>query len=213
MTFIDVLFDALKQARAREGTLTEARWKEVGNEFYATFHKKQNRAAAIESGAEEIYSLFPKKVGKDEALKAITKALKKNPKEYLLDKTNQFRLAVESWPSSYRYFTDGGDRCPHPTTWFNQGRFADDPKEWRRAGSRSAPNRPETQVARDLTPEEKVEQIAFREKYRAMPEPEKGSFEHSLWLEARKNDIIASVAERIGSVPKLIEHEQRLRKA
>lgn len=97
---------------------------------------KQRRKAEAVPEAEQVYALYPKKVGRDEALRAITKQLKSHPLAYLLDKTNQFAEAVNSWPVSYRYFQDGGDRCPHPASWFNQGRFADDPKEWRRSGAR-----------------------------------------------------------------------------
>jgi len=98
---------------------------------------KARKRADVSTDAEQIYALYPKHVGRDDALRAITAALKKNSLEYLLDKTNQFRECVESWPTSYRYFQDGGDRCPHPATWFNSGRYADAPSEWRRHGSKS----------------------------------------------------------------------------
>lgn len=97
--------------------------------------KKERKKKAILPEAEQIYELYPKKVGRDDALRAITKALGTNAFSYLADKTNQFKEAVENWPSSYRYFQDGGDRCPHPASWFNAGRFADSPAEWKRRGA------------------------------------------------------------------------------
>jgi hypothetical protein len=100
---------------------------------------KERKRAEVLPDAEQIYALYPKKVGKEEALRAISKALKTNSLEYLLGKTNQFKECVESWPMSYRYFQDGGDRCPHPASWFNAGRYSDDPREWKRHGARSAP--------------------------------------------------------------------------
>ena len=102
---------------------------------------RERKRGAILPEAEQVYELFPKKVGREDALRAITNALKKHDLAYLLDKTNQFRECVESWPSSYRYFQDGGDRCPHPASFYNAGRYADDPREWKRHGARtSAPN-------------------------------------------------------------------------
>lgn len=90
---------------------------------------------APHADAEQVYALYPRKVGREDALIAISGALKKQELAYLLDKTNQFAQAVNSWPSSYRYFQDGGDRCPNPGTWYRQGRYADDPKTWRRGGA------------------------------------------------------------------------------
>lgn len=100
--------------------------------------KPPRKKAPVSSEAEQVYELYPKKVGREDALRAITKALKKNTVEYLMDKTNQFKECVASWPSSYRYFQDGGDRCPHPASWYNAGRYADDPREWKRHGARTA---------------------------------------------------------------------------
>lgn len=107
---------------------------------------KARKKAGIHPDAERVYLLFPKKVGKEAALAAITKALKKHPTEYVLDKTNQFARCVADWPMSYRYFNDGADRCPHPSTWFNEGRYEDDPSEWRRHGARSAAPAPKVDL-------------------------------------------------------------------
>lgn len=101
--------------------------------------RKARVKAGIHPDAEKVYSLYPKKAGKEDALKAITSALKKHPLEYLLDKTAQFSACVANWPSSYRYFADGGDRVWNPKNFFEKGHFEDDPKEWKRHGSRSAP--------------------------------------------------------------------------
>ncbi len=99
--------------------------------------KAPRAATSITAGAEQVYQLYPLKVGKDAALRAISVQLKKHELPYLLDKTNQFAQAVASWPSSYRYFTDGGDRCPHPSTWFSQGRYSDDTSTWKRHGAKN----------------------------------------------------------------------------
>lgn len=70
--------------------------------------------------ATDIYNAYPLKVGKPNALKAITKAMEKHSPQSLLSLTQQY--------SSAR----GADLefVPHPATWFNQERFADDPTTW-----------------------------------------------------------------------------------
>jgi len=119
---------------------------------------KQRKKSGVLPEAEQVYALFPKKVGKDDALKSISAALKKHPLAFILDKTNQFAEAVNSWPTSYRYGKDGRDFCPHPATWFNDGRYQDDAKEWKRFGARNpAPNQhvspPEPEGWREAFPD------------------------------------------------------------
>jgi hypothetical protein len=108
---------------------------------------KPKKAPQIHEKAELIYQAYPRHIAKDDALKAITTALKKHEFEYLLDKTTQFGEAVKSWPSSYRYMKDGRDTCPYPASWFNAGRFMDEPHEWRRHGARTgAPHQKVTSI-------------------------------------------------------------------
>ena len=104
----------------------------------AAQERKEKRKTTISADAARIYELYPRKVGREDALVKISLALRKHEIGYLMDKTNQFALAVASWPSSYRYYQDGGDRCPNPATWFHQGRYEDDPKTWHRSGARTA---------------------------------------------------------------------------
>ncbi len=70
----------------------------------------------------DVYNAYPLKVGKPKALKSILKAAKKHSFDILLEKTIAFAKAR------------GGDLdfCPHPSTWFNQERYNDDPKTWTR---------------------------------------------------------------------------------
>jgi phage replication O-like protein O len=71
--------------------------------------------------AEEIYKLYPRRVGKPVAIKAIAKAIKTHTLEHVKTRTMEF---AQAW--------EGGDLtfCPHPATWFNQDRFNDAPEEW-----------------------------------------------------------------------------------
>lgn len=79
--------------------------------------------------ADEIYSVYPRKQGKKDALKAINAALKACPKQHLLDRTKAFALAVQAWSPADRQF------IPHPATWFNRGSYDDDPAQWVRKAS------------------------------------------------------------------------------
>lgn len=95
------------------------------------------------SWPERIYAAYPRHVGKKDALKAIERAMKCvrqadagqvekiAASEYIFERTKAFAEAVKQWPPQDRQF------IPHPATWFNQGRYADDPKEWER-GNQSA---------------------------------------------------------------------------
>lgn len=74
----------------------------------------------------ELYQSYPRKVGKEAALKAIAKAIKKVPSDQLLKATRDYAAATARWPEDAKQF------IPHPATWFNQGRYEDDPKEWER---------------------------------------------------------------------------------
>lgn len=81
---------------------------------------------------EDIYNAYPRKIGKPTAMRAIEKALRKAriaPAE-LLKRTQTFAVAVAKWTREARYTREGADTVPHPSTWFNQHRFNDDPAEW-----------------------------------------------------------------------------------
>ena len=91
--------------------------------------------------AEEIYFIYPKKVGKPKAKAEIRKALRTNLPEYLKDRTAAFAK------------TQNGDLkyCPHPSTWFSQARFNDDPSTWT---TNTRPEKP----AHELTNKEILQQ-------------------------------------------------------
>ena len=78
--------------------------------------------------AEEIYAVYPKRVGKPTALRAIRRALAKHHFDFLLGRTRLFAQTCNS-PTEY---------IPFPSTWFSQERFNDDPSTWRRTGGVNA---------------------------------------------------------------------------
>ena len=77
---------------------------------------------------EKIYSLYPKKVGKEAALKSIAKALKKIDAAKLIEIVAQY---AESQKGADMQF------IPNPATWFNQGRWQDDRATWKQKPSAS----------------------------------------------------------------------------
>jgi hypothetical protein len=121
----------LKAARAKSGTLDWAEVARIIDACNASAPASGGQAVA-KATAEAIYSLYPRKVGKVAALKAIGRAAErlagKEPSAlaYLLERTQLYSTAVALWPKDERQF------CPHPATWFNQGRYDDDPNEWKR---------------------------------------------------------------------------------
>ena len=78
---------------------------------------------------EEIYGEYPRKVCKPDALKAIRGALGKATFEALLVRTRLYSEALR------RHSLAKG--APNPSTWFNQGRWDDDPEEWVRMAART----------------------------------------------------------------------------
>ena len=78
--------------------------------------------------AEQIYQAYPLHVGHFAAVKAISRVLKEFPEwmDRLLPTTRAFAEAVSGWPADERQF------IPHPATFFNKGRFEDDPSTWER---------------------------------------------------------------------------------
>lgn len=88
--------------------------------------------SALSSVSEEsIYQAYPRKQGKKEALKAITKALASLAGEavprdgaWLLERVQAYASAVAKWPPG------DAEYVPHPSTWFNRGSYDDDPAAW-----------------------------------------------------------------------------------
>lgn len=78
---------------------------------------------------EKIYRAYPRRVGKEAAVKAIRKALTTVPFEDLLEAVQAYSAARMGEDPQF---------TPYPSTWFNQGRWADDRSTWKaRAGHRS----------------------------------------------------------------------------
>jgi DNA-binding transcriptional ArsR family regulator len=84
------------------------------------------------STEEELYAAYPRKVGRPVALRAIRRALAKYPFDFLVERTRLYAQTCNS-PAEF---------IPHPSTWFNQERFNDDPVTWRRTVGASGKPQP-----------------------------------------------------------------------
>jgi len=74
---------------------------------------------------ENFWSLYPKKIGKQAAVKK-WKTLKRSGQ---LPPLQQILEAVENQKTWEQWQKDGGQFIPHPETWLNQGRWEDKPTE------------------------------------------------------------------------------------
>lgn len=79
---------------------------------------------------ETIYQAYPLKVKKQDAIKRIGEAVvaihkrgESDPSQWLYGRVCLFAESL----------VGKGDYCPHPTSWFYQGRYDDDEAEWNRA--------------------------------------------------------------------------------
>lgn len=88
--------------------------------------KKVKRSPSVDSlELQDIYSAYPRKVAPADALKAIAKAIAKGKTPaHLLERTKAYAAATALWAEDELRF------IPHPATWFNGGRYDDDPKTW-----------------------------------------------------------------------------------
>lgn len=80
---------------------------------------------------EQIYFAFPRHIAKHAALRAIAKAVKELAKTMGEEMARSTLLrATEMYALSPQGRRPDRQFIPHPATWFNQGRYLDDPYEW-----------------------------------------------------------------------------------
>ena len=99
-------------------------WKEKVAEWHERWHdarKPRKQPKVVSAEAEAIFALFPYKVGKQAALRAIMKVLEKMPGDVLAERVRVYASFVNRWPA------DALPYRPHPSTWLNEGRYDDDP--------------------------------------------------------------------------------------
>lgn len=81
---------------------------------------ESNARTARSDGFERFWAIYPKKVGKQAALKAWNK---QNPGESLVE---AMLSAIETQKKSAQWVKDGGQFIPNPATWLNQERWNDE---------------------------------------------------------------------------------------
>lgn len=106
----------------------------------------------LKSQVEEIYQAYPRKVAKDDADKAIRKALRDVPFETLL-------ATVTAYAKTR---TPGDAYTPYPASWFNGGHHLDDPKEWNATATAQKPNPRNVGIA--MTPGAEQRRIEYQAK-------------------------------------------------
>ena len=110
---------------------------------------------------EEIYSHYPRKVAPREAQKQIAIAVKAHGRDRVLAATIAYVKAVCTWPAKYRY-KENRDTVPYPASWYKDGRYLDDPKEWYPAG----------QYTREDDPGASAPDQTSRQEREILPEPD-----------------------------------------
>jgi hypothetical protein len=83
--------------------------------------REKTTVADIEN--EAIYTAYPRRVAKQDALRAIAKARKIRDAAFLLAKTRQYAGSLSVRTSEVKHI-------PHPATWFNRGSYDDEPQAW-----------------------------------------------------------------------------------
>lgn len=111
-TIADIEMDRLS------GVPLETCYEELLKIAYRLSNKKEKREYVPSKDAEELYAMYPRKVGKPAALKAIDAALKKTSKAELIKAIGNYMQEVEILGIEAQYI-------PHPATWFNQERWND----------------------------------------------------------------------------------------
>jgi len=106
--------------------------------------KAPKGACVYPSGFEAFWALYPKKLGKDKALKAWVSAGKRVKADRGLDTLGAMDVLNEAAAEFAKSEMGRGDYCPHPATWLNGGRWNDDRAEWNRVRDASGkPSKPE----------------------------------------------------------------------
>jgi len=125
----------------RQGGLTRATQREEERKKKKKRKRKEkertpdrtpSRTPTSVAEIESIYQLYPRKMAKNAALKAIESALKTVSVEDLAEAVKSFATCVEGCDSQF---------VPYPASWFNAGRWTDDREEWARIG-RDNPRQP-----------------------------------------------------------------------
>lgn len=137
LTLIDTSLDAAGVLAGLDRLLADFDGSDA-EKLVAGLRRRADSLEPIEPGcrAEVIYSLYPRKVGRQAALKAIEKAFRVVEADELQAAVEEYAAAVAMWDEERR--GRNNEFIPHCSTWMNGGRWADDRSQWGEAGSGNA---------------------------------------------------------------------------
>ena len=92
-----------------------------------TYSETETHSVSDLETVEEIYNAYPKRVGKANAIKSISKALEKVDAKKLLEVVKIYAKSRENQDMQY---------TKHPATWFNQQCWEDDQSTWFKGGAK-----------------------------------------------------------------------------
>lgn len=101
--------------------------------------KEKPLARFTSSDCEEIYELYPRKVGRKKALESIAAAISRICAGEIKGQTTTRATAIAGLKERVRTFAESpagkrGTYTPHPTTWFNRSSYLDEVSEWSAPG-------------------------------------------------------------------------------
>lgn len=129
------------RSRYEIGTKTEPNQNEKEGRLYVDVKELGSGVVSKTSNTdlEAIYKCYPRKVGKGDAFKAISKAFQRlvsgeDPVDGLLRSYEDVLAFLAAKVTQFGLSAAGqaGEYTPHPATWFNQKRYLDDVSEWQR---------------------------------------------------------------------------------
>lgn len=92
---------------------------------------KERKKAEVLPESEQVFNAYPRRSGGEAALRAISKAIRNDGFEAVLDGTLEFAAAVARWPQGRRVSQSGQSLIPMPSTFYDNRRYAlDDRKTW-----------------------------------------------------------------------------------
>ena len=106
-----------KNRKMLESNTTPTQLQQNANVEIETRDRDRDRDKLL-SDFDAFWSAYPKKVGKQAAIKSYEKALKLTDADTILK-------AIERQKKSEQWTRDNGRYIPNPTTWLNQGRWDD----------------------------------------------------------------------------------------
>lgn len=81
---------------------------------------------------EAWWVIYPRRVAKENTLKAFNKALPKITTRHGISRSEALERLMRVTRSFAASPKARGEFCPHPSTWLNQGCYEDDPSDWQR---------------------------------------------------------------------------------